>query len=286
MYKAEDSSFGYCLDLLRRYDHDQFLVNLVQPSTHRRAHAAIRAFNIELTRIRHVVSNEDLGRLRITFFREALEKAFAATPDKQPVLDLLSETVTQYGLSKKWFERLLSARETDLSVPNYETIEEVEQFAESTQSSLLYAYLETFGKQHLSSPVYEAASHLGQSLGLTILLRGTRHHIESRLCYFPKEWIQKYQVDLPLHYRGLWKESNSINMLKKLSQQASSHLTMARQYVDDIPPLLFPAFLSSTIVDVYLAKIQRYNYQMLDPRIEFSAKLGLKLLWNKWRRIF
>ncbi|GJD07350.1 NADH dehydrogenase (ubiquinone) complex I, assembly factor 6 [Galdieria sulphuraria] len=272
MYRAQDSSFGYCLDLLRRYDHDQFLVNLVQPNTHRRAHAAIRAFNVELTRIRQIVTNEDLGRLRVTFFREALERAFAATPDKQPVLDLLSEAIVQFGLSKKWFERLLSAREADLSLPNFQTIQEVEHFTESTQSSLLYAYLETFGKRQLSLPVYQAASHLGQALGLTILLRGTRHHIESRLCYFPKEWIQKYRVDLPLHYRGLWKESNSI--------------ATARQYVGDIPPLLFPAFLSSTIVDVYLAKIRRYHYQMLDPRVEFAAKLGLKLLWNKWRRRF
>jgi len=81
-------------------------------------------------------------------------------------------------------------------VPNFKNIQDVEQFAEMTQSSLLYAYLETFGKQlHPSSPVYQAASHLGRSLGLTILLRGTRHHIESRLCYFPQEWIQKASRD-------------------------------------------------------------------------------------------
>jgi len=172
-------------------------------------------------------------------------------------------------------------------VPNFKNIQDVEQFAEMTQSSLLYAYLETFGKQlHPSSPVYQAASHLGRSLGLTILLRGTRHHIESRLCYFPQEWIQKYNVDLSRHYRGQWNESNSIHMLQAMSNAASSHLVAARQYVHEIPVDVLPAFVSSAIVDVYLAKIRRYRYQMLDPRVEFAASLGWKLLWNKWRRRF
>jgi phytoene/squalene synthetase len=113
----DDDRFGYCLDLLRRYDHDQFLVNLVQPRNHRRAHAALRALNIELARIRHVVTNEDLGRLRIDFFRQGLERAFTATtttttaiPKQTPVLDLVSETIAQFALSQQWFDRLLSAR--------------------------------------------------------------------------------------------------------------------------------------------------------------------------------
>eukprot|EP00871_Galdieria_phlegrea_P004524 jgi/Galph1/5072/GphlegSOOS_G3727.1 len=266
-FTAKDTSYGYCLNMLRQYDHDQFLINLLQPKQHRRAHAAIRAFNIELTRIRQVVTNEDLGYLRIAFFREAIEKVYAGVPDKQPVLDLLTETVMNYAISKKWLEQLLTAREADLSVPNPQTIEDLESFAEATQSSLLYAYLETFGKENLEIPqVQQAASHLGQSLGLTILIRGTRHHIQSRQCYFPRQWTRQYAVDLSHLFQGNWNESTG-SIVQLMTNRAKFHLEQSRKLSSSIPSQLFSAFLSASIVDVYLRKVEKYHFDALNDRL-------------------
>lgn len=50
---------------------------------------------------------------------------------------------------------------------------------------MLYLMLEVLGIDDINADA--AASYLGKSLGILILLRGTRFHIEEERCYIPAD---------------------------------------------------------------------------------------------------
>ncbi|KAH0021817.1 hypothetical protein KCU72_g12846, partial [Aureobasidium melanogenum] len=119
------SARAYCLDLLRKYDTPSFLLQSYMPPKTRDAYLAIRAFNIEVARTADTTSTPTIGSMRLQFQRDAISKALAGTPPKQPIAvllahaaeDLQRRTNGKSKFSKSWFHRIISTREQYLTNP-------------------------------------------------------------------------------------------------------------------------------------------------------------------------
>ena len=59
------ASQTYCLDEVRRLDHDRYLTALLLPATKRADALALYAFNLEVARTREIVSEPILGQIRL-----------------------------------------------------------------------------------------------------------------------------------------------------------------------------------------------------------------------------
>ena len=70
------------------------------------------------------------------------------------------------------------SRQKELSVNQFETLDELEDFAEHTQSSLLYVMLHTMKLTTTKEDdkMAHAASHAGVSAGIVTLLRSIAYH--------------------------------------------------------------------------------------------------------------
>lgn len=135
------------------------------------AYFAIRAFNIELARIPDVVSMPQIGAMRMQFWRDTIDKTFKGTPPLEPVAILLAAYLDQgYKMSKTWFQRIISARDRKLTHPGFTNMEELESYAESTYSTLLYLTLSALPLEALTTD--HLASHVGKAAGITAVLRG------------------------------------------------------------------------------------------------------------------
>ena len=116
--------------------------------------------------------------MRLQFWRDNITKAFAGSPPKQPVAillasalqDLAARTDNTAQLSKNWFLRIIAAREQYLSNPPYPTLDALEQYAESTYSTLLYLTLQALPMSSLAAD--HVASHVGKAAGIAAVLRG------------------------------------------------------------------------------------------------------------------
>lgn len=116
--------------------------------------------------------------MRLQFWRDNINSAFAGQPSKTPVAILLSHALSSLSartagsaqLSKPWFLRLVSAREQYLSNPPYPSLDALEQYAESTYSTLLYLTLSALPLSSL--PADHLASHIGKAVGIAAVLRG------------------------------------------------------------------------------------------------------------------
>lgn len=116
--------------------------------------------------------------MRLQFWRDNVNRAFAGSPPKQPVALLLSHVLTDLDvrtggtskLSKSWFMRIISAREQYLNNAPYPTLDALEKYAENTYSTLLYLTLQALPMGSVTAD--HIASHIGKAAGITAVLRG------------------------------------------------------------------------------------------------------------------
>ncbi|KAH9829778.1 ribosomal protein MRP17, mitochondrial [Teratosphaeria destructans] len=116
--------------------------------------------------------------MRLQFQRDAVSKALAGQPPKQPIAivlakaaqDILYATDGKAKWSKSWFTRIVDTREKYLSNPPYPSISDLESYAENTYSTLLYLTLQALPMASLTAD--HVASHIGKAAGITAVLRG------------------------------------------------------------------------------------------------------------------
>ncbi|MCJ1366712.1 hypothetical protein MMC16_005842 [Acarospora aff. strigata] len=168
----------YCSNLLQKYDSPSYTLQTFIPPTARDAYLSIRAFNIDIARVADSVSNPTIGAMRMQFWRDNINKAFAGTPPKQPIAVLLAHALEDLALrtggkgrlSKSWFMRIISTREQYMNNPPYPTLSALESYAENTYSTLLYLTLSALPLTSITGD--HLASHIGKATGITAVLRG------------------------------------------------------------------------------------------------------------------
>lgn len=69
----------------RKHDYENFLCTLLLPSNIRTTAFAVRAFNIEVSRIQDTVSNEQIGLMRMKFWEDAVDRIYTGQVPNQPV---------------------------------------------------------------------------------------------------------------------------------------------------------------------------------------------------------
>src|SRR5215469_14873091 len=111
-----DSTPSACARLLRQHDRDRFLTALFAPAERREDLFALYAFNYEVARVREVVTEPLLGRIRLEWWRESLDAIYAGAPVRRhEVVEPLAAAIRRHGLSREHFDRLIDAREEDLA---------------------------------------------------------------------------------------------------------------------------------------------------------------------------
>ncbi|MCJ1415639.1 hypothetical protein MMC32_001971 [Xylographa parallela] len=256
------SATAYCVDLLRKYDTPSYTLLPFIPPSAQPAYLAIRAFNLEIARIADHVSTPQVGALRLQFWKDNITRTFAGSPPKQPVSLLLASalsalrTENSAGLSKSWFLRVIAAREQYLNNVPYATLEDLEKYAESTYSTLMYLTLQALPLHSVTAD--HLASHVGKAAGIVTVLRGLpllafpappNHHSNSKglgMVEQQRSRAQQGLVTLPLDIMaevGLREEDvlrkgaeadGLRDAVFKVATRASDHLITARTMLENL----------------------------------------------------
>ncbi|KAF2981869.1 hypothetical protein EK904_011823 [Melospiza melodia maxima] len=100
--------------------------------------------------IKDSITQKTTGLMRMQFWRDAVEDIYSDNPPHQPVATELWRAVKKHNLTKMWFMKIIDEREKNLDDRPYRNIQELETYAENTQSALLYLTLETLGRKSSS----------------------------------------------------------------------------------------------------------------------------------------
>ena len=96
-------NLSYCGQEARRLDWERFMCAVFAPPGHREALFALLAFDLELAKTRHVVSEPLLGEIRLQWWQGVIDNIYDAPDDVplgNPILEALKMTVIDYRLPR------------------------------------------------------------------------------------------------------------------------------------------------------------------------------------------
>ena len=139
------SSGGLSLlgELVRRHDRDRYQTALFAPAGRREALFALYAFNYEIARVRESVTQPMLGQIRLQWWREVIDAAYAgAVPRRHEVAEPLTAAIREFELTRAHFDRMIDAREADLADEPPVDVAALQAYAEATSAELTRLALE------------------------------------------------------------------------------------------------------------------------------------------------
>lgn len=285
----DPDALSYCGREVRRHDHDRFLTALFVPADRREAVFALFAFNLEIARTREVVSEPLLGRIRLQWWRDAVDAAYGggAVPE-HPVVVPLSSAVRTHALSRRHVETLIEAREADLDDAPPATLSCLVSYAEATTAPLLWLVQEALGVRDRGGDpaAREAARHTAIAYALAGLLRAVPHHARMHRVRLPADRLaahgggERELLDL--------KPGPAVTAtVAEVAAVARDHLARARALRRRVPRAALPALLPAVLAHIHLDAIGHAANDVFTARVQMpnplrAARLGWAALRGRY----
>ncbi len=271
---AVDAAYRHAADVVRAQDGDRYVADLFVPEPWRKHVFALHAFNVEVSRIRDVVSDPTLGEIRLQWWRDAV---LAGTGGGNPIATALVDTISRFSLPLPAFERLLDARVFDLFNDPMPTLNDLEGYAGDTTSSLFQLAAIVIADGH-DPGTATASGHAGVAFALIGLQRSLPRHVARRQCYLPAAMLASRDIDLETVFRREVTAALA-GLLSDLRTVARQHVVEAERDLAHADPALRPAFLPLALVRPYLDRMDKASY---DPFA--GAELApWRRQWIIWR---
>jgi len=279
--------FSACAQIARNADPDRFFCMAFAPVSRRESLFALMAFNQEVAKTRSVVSEALLGRIRLQWWREAVEECLAAGDSGgtssirhhevvQPLAAIIHETPS---LADDLFD-LIEAREADLEEPPT-TTKALVHYAEAVNAPLNRAVARVLLDGDGEVP-NEWISSLSAAWGLIGLLRSSVSLMAAGWSPIPTDVLARHGVDLAALQSGR-RDENLPKAVAEISAIAERLLTTAKAELSDINRTtrrkLKPILLQSTMTKGYLNRLKSVRYDPSDIRvIRPSTRVRLSVL--------
>lgn len=251
---------AYCLEQVRRFDRERYLCTLFAPTAERDHLWALYAFNVEIARVREIVSEPIIGQMRLQWWRDVIaEIGGGGNVRSHPVAQGLAQAMQARPIQPAHLERLLVAREFDLADTPPADIAAMEDYAAGTSSALLLAALDVLGAGDKVSA--EAARHVGIAWALVGLLRAVPFHARQRRLYLPLDLLVQAGIDFDALFEG--KSTAALaEVAATIAARAREHLHRARERKHDVGRAALPVLLLAVLAERHCRRLERQHFQL------------------------
>uniref|UniRef100_UPI0035900BCF NADH dehydrogenase (ubiquinone) complex I, assembly factor 6 isoform X2 n=1 Tax=Myxine glutinosa TaxID=7769 RepID=UPI0035900BCF len=234
--------------------------------------------------IRDMVSDFNLGKLRMQFWHETLERIYNNIPPAQPVALELWQAVKQHNLTKRWLSRIIQSREANINDQAFNSLQDLETYSEATQTSLLFLTLESLGVRNVNAD--HAASHVGKALGIFTCLRSVPYNASHRRVQLPIDICMVHGASQEDIIRGR-RERAIRDVVFDLSSQAHVHLQHAKSLQKNVPKAASLAFIQTVLVEDFLKRVRKVDFDVFHPSLQLrNPLLPVWMYWRSWRRSY
>ena len=252
--------------LARAADYNRYLSALFAPAARREALFALIAFNHEVARIPEAVSETMLGRIRLQWWREVVDAAYAGEPTRRHEVAVpLAEAIRACSLDRALLDRLLDAREGDLEPDGPPDFAALEGYAAATGGSLTALMLQACGTD--GAPALEAGQHVGTAWALVGSLRAAPRSAAQGRMKLPADLLAK--ADIAVHdLRAGRAFDRFAGGAEPVARRAAELLDAARQARRTVPRQVRGVLLIARLADLYLARLRRAAWDPRDPGLD------------------
>ena len=263
-----NDQLSYCGQIVREHDPDRLLISLFAPTDRREAVWALFAFNYEIAKTREVVSEAQLGQIRLQWWREAIAKIYdSGEVMEHEILKALAPAIKNYGLPRTDFETLIYAREFDLETVSPTNIDGLMNYADFTGAPLMNMAVRISGGDVDYEPVHPVAVNYA----LMGLLRAVPFFATQRRCYLPEELMKQHGVSMNKLYDFLKPEEG----IREVAKEVAAH------FVKNIKPENKILRAAQTLAEIYRRQLERNKYDLFSPRLAAPPAFKALRVWMK-----
>jgi NADH dehydrogenase [ubiquinone] 1 alpha subcomplex assembly factor 6 len=266
---------GYCGDQVRRDDPDRFLMSLFAPADRRESLWAVLAFNLEVAKTRERVREPVLGQIRLQWWRDAVSEIFAGMPREHAVVTALAKAAATRGLSRVAMQKLIDARETDLSLEPPADLAALEDYAEQSAGPLLALMAQVLG----GSPPEDVCRRLAAPQALSGLLlaipfRGLHGRVD-----LPADMMAKAGL-IPEAVIDPSARAAVADLARQIADKTEARRRAAVVEARAFPKAARPALLSLTLAKRNLARLTQAGFDPFNPILgQRDGLLSARLWW-------
>ena len=187
------AAYAACGAVLREQDRDRWLSCLFAPEDLRHYLHALYAFNLEVARVREVVSDPFPGEVRLQWWRDVVEGAGPGEVHASPIAHAFIDMITICRLPRQPLLNLIEARTFDLYDDVMPTLHDLEGYCGETSSAIIQ--LATLILSRGEDPkCADCAGHAGVAYALTGLLRAFPWHCARGQVFVPADILARHGV--------------------------------------------------------------------------------------------
>ncbi|MBC7952659.1 MAG: squalene/phytoene synthase family protein [Rhodospirillaceae bacterium] len=270
---SSDHTLSPAAEDVRRHDRERFVTALFAPPEARADLLVLYAFNLEVAKVRESVHEAMAGMIRLQWWREMLSGSRDEEAARHPVAGPLLALTRQRGLSLEPFERLLEARETDLSAAPPADMAALEVYAEGTSGALTQLALAILGAE-----AAEAGRLAGAGYALTGLLRAVPVHLSTGRLALPEAVLQAAGTSSDQVLAGRADKAAIAQAARMVGERARELLAQARRV--RVERKAVPALLPATLASGHLSTLERAGWDVFDTRVARPRPMPVRLAVN------
>lgn len=262
-----NAGLSYCGQVVKEQDPDRFLISMFMPGETREALWALFAFNYEIAKTREVVTETQLGLIRLQWWREAIEEIYKGGEIKEhEVLMALAKAIEQYDLPQEPFENLIYAREFDLEDVLPGNLDGLLNYAHFTTTPLLQLALKVLG----SGAEAELLQPVAVNYALSGLLRAVLFHAKQRRCYLPQDLMDTNKVKVSQLYE-LKPQEGLVEVIRSVSDEIVPNIQTEHKFLA----------LSQKLAEMYAGQLKKIQHDIFDPKALISPPFKeFRLMWR------
>lgn len=249
---------------LKKADPDRYLLSLFAPRGARAPLWALFLLKHEIARTRSMVSNTQLGLIRLQWWRDEIAKLYqGGTGGEIPILSTLAPAIREKGLPQDLFDTLIYAHEFDLEDVPPENADGLKNYADFTTTPLNKLALKIIGEEAAEDEIRT----ISMNLGLLEILRDVPLRLSERRFYLPRAWLAEKKLT-PERVMDF----NHKQDVMALVEHGVSLIAPYRK-----PESRFLA-LTQRMTFIYLDKIRKLDFNVFDGKMQSPPSfLALRL---------
>ena len=237
------NTLTHCGALVKQHDLDRFFLSLFAPVDRREALWTLFAFNHEIAKTREVVSETQLGLIRLQWWRDEIGKIYdtGQAPENE-ILQALSKAIQTHALPQDTFETLIYGREFDLEGVLPSTIDGTLAYIEATNVPLMALMAQVLG--------VEESRAVAMNYGLIGLIRAIPFHAQQDRCYLPENELRIHDINEYTLYKG-----KNIEVIIPIVKDLTARMT-------DIKTAPKPFKAMNTWAKIYTNHLRKHGYDI------------------------
>jgi 15-cis-phytoene synthase len=252
------------------------------PPEKRAAITAFYAFCREADDVVDEVTDPNVARTKLLFWRKEIDQLYARTP-QHPVTKALQRHIEPMHLPQAAFHTVLDGMQQDLEKTRYLDFVELQTYCYRAAGVVGEVSARIFGMQTPDNPkTLEYARTLGEALQLMNIIRDVGEDARRGRIYLPNEDLAKFNVPASDLLQAKTTDAFKKMMQFQYDRAAATYDRALSVLPDEDKKSQKPGLAMGAIYRALLEEIKNDGYGVLERRVSLTP---IRKLWIAWKTV-